>query len=70
MYSEMAYVTNAHTKAEYRNQGVGTALLNRVTHWARENNIELLFLWPRDQCISFYERQEFSMDNVIMELKL
>lgn len=70
MYSEMAYVTNAHTKAEYRNQGVGTALLNRVTHWARENNIELLFLWPRDECISFYERQEFSMDNVIMELKL
>ncbi|NLB20356.1 MAG: GNAT family N-acetyltransferase [Clostridium sp.] len=70
MFSEMAYVTNAHTKAEYRNRGIGTALFKKVTQWARDNKIELLFLWPRNQSLSFYERQEFSMDNVIMELKL
>jgi N-acetylglutamate synthase-like GNAT family acetyltransferase len=66
---EIGYITNVHPKEEYRNKGIGTELLERVIGWAKENKIELLFLWPSKRSIHFYERQGFSMKNEIMELE-
>lgn len=68
--AEIGYVTNVHTSIRYRNQGIGTELLKHAKHWAKENKIELLFVWPSEKSVSFYERQGFSIKNEIMELEL
>ena len=70
LFAEIGYVTNVHTKAEYRNKGIGTELIKKVKQWATENKIELLFVWPSQRAVSFYEREGFSMNNEIMELEL
>lgn len=70
LFAEIGYVTNVHTKAEYRNKGIGTELLKKVKHWAVENQIELLFVWPSEKSVKFYERQGFTNQNEIMELEL
>lgn len=70
LFAEIGYITNVHTKEEYRNKGIGTELLNKVKHWAVENEIELLFLWPSKKSVNYYERQGFSMKNEILELEL
>jgi RimJ/RimL family protein N-acetyltransferase len=70
LFEEIGYVTNVHTKAEFRNKGIGTELLKKVKQWALDNKMELLFVWPSERAISFYERQGFSMQNEIMELEV
>ena len=70
LFAEIGYVTNVHTKAEHRNNGVGTELLKRVKQWAMTNSIELLFVWPSKKSVSFYERQGFSTNNEVMELEI
>lgn len=70
LFAEIGYVTNVHTRAEYRNKGIGTELLLKVKHWAAENKIELLFVWPSEKSVKFYERQGFTNQNEIMELEL
>ncbi len=70
LFAEIGYVTNVHTKVEVRNNGIGTKLLEKVRQWASDNKIELLFIWPSQKSLSFYERQGFSIHNEIMELKL
>jgi len=70
LFEEIGYVTNVHTKAEYRNKGIGTELLKMAKHWVIENKLELLFVWPSEKSVSFYERQGFSIKNEIMELEL
>jgi N-acetylglutamate synthase-like GNAT family acetyltransferase len=51
-------------------EGIGTELLKAVKQWARENRIELLFVWPSEKSVTFYERQGFLVENDIMELEL
>jgi RimJ/RimL family protein N-acetyltransferase len=70
LFAEIGYVTNVHTRSEYRNKGIGTELLKKVKYWAEENQIELLFVWPSEKSVRFYERQGFTNQNDIMELKL
>jgi len=70
LFSEIAYVTNVHTRLEYRDKGIGTELLQNVKRWAAENKIELLFVWPSKKSVNFYERQGFTSNNEIMELEL
>ncbi|MFT9497625.1 GNAT family N-acetyltransferase [Anaerosolibacter sp.] len=70
LFNEIGYVTNVHTRIEYRNQGIGEQLLKKVKEWAIENNIESLFVWPSEKAVSFYERQGFKAENDIMELEL
>lgn len=70
LYAEIGYVTNVHTKDDFRNKGIGSTLLKHVKQWAVDNNIELLFVWPSKRAVSFYEREGFSMENEIMELEL
>jgi len=56
----IGYVTNVYTRPEYRGQGIGAALLEQVTMWATGRDIELLFVWPSDESIGFYERAGFA----------
>lgn len=70
LYDELGYLTNVYTRPEYRDRGIGSALLNRVIEWAREVDLELLVLWPSDRSVRFYERAGFQGENDILELPL
>lgn len=70
LFAEIGYVTNVHTKTKFRNKGIGTELLKKVKQWAINNKIELLFVWPSQRAVTFYERQGFSVNNEIMELEM
>ena len=60
MQDAFGYVTNVHTKAAYRGQGVGSKLLAQVQAWAKEQDLEFLILWPSEESVSFYERAGFA----------
>jgi GNAT superfamily N-acetyltransferase len=56
----LGYVTNVYTRPEHRGRGIGAAMLDRVTSWAAEQQVELLVVWPSDESVGFYERAGFS----------
>jgi GNAT superfamily N-acetyltransferase len=56
----IGYVTNVYTRPEYRGKGIGAALLDQVTTWASGRDVELLFVWPSDESVGFYERAGFA----------
>lgn len=62
LVSEMGYITNVYTTDRRRNEGIGGKLLEHVKEWALSEGIELLFLWPSQRAISFYERHGFGHD--------
>jgi GNAT superfamily N-acetyltransferase len=70
LFAEIGYVTNVHTKEQYRGKGIGSELLAKVKQWSVDNKIELLFLWPSERAVDFYNRQGFDINNEIMELEL
>ena len=53
------YLTNCYVLPDYRNQGIGTELLSAVTNWAKEEQLELLIVWPSDRSCPFYDRAGF-----------
>jgi GNAT superfamily N-acetyltransferase len=55
----LGYVTNVYTRPERRGRGIGMALLEQVTSWATEHDVELLVVWPSDDSVAFYERAGF-----------
>lgn len=55
----IGYLTNVYTRPEHRGGGLGSRVLRAVTAWAREAGIELLFVWPSEDSIPFYERHGF-----------
>ncbi len=65
------YVTNVYTKPEYRNSGVGSALLKKVEEWARQQDLEFLILWPSERSVPFYERAGYlpASDVVVLQLR-
>jgi GNAT superfamily N-acetyltransferase len=67
---QFGYITNNYTKPVYRNQGIGSELIERVKQWARSEDLELLIVYPSDEAVTFYERAGFCSDNDVMELKL
>ena len=64
------YVTNDYTKPEHRNQGIGTLLFEKVIEWAKDNDLELLIVYPSERAVPFYERLGFESENDVMELTL
>lgn len=44
----------------YRNYGIGSAMLNALLAYAREHQINDLFLYAQTQAVSFYEQHEFT----------
>lgn len=66
----IAYLTNVYTKKEYRSKGVGTQILNFIKSDLIKKKCELLFAWPSDNSIAWYQRNGFNEDNEIFECPL
>ena len=66
----IAYLTNVYTKKEYRNKGIGTQILNFIKDDLVKKKCELLFAWPSDNSIAWYQRNGFNGDNEIFECPL
>ena len=65
--NQIAYLTNTYIKPEYRNKEIGTELIKRIALYAEAQNIELIFAWPSERSVPFYERNGFMNENEIME---
>lgn len=70
LHDEIGYVTNVYTRPAYRGQGIGSALLERVVQWAKDRELDVLFVWPSEQAVPFYERAGFRADNEILECQV
>lgn len=66
----IAYLTNVFTLKEYRNQKIGTKLLGNIKKALAEEKCELIFVFPSENSVSFYERNGFSPENEIFECDL
>ena len=66
----IAYLTNVFTRREYRNQGIGTELLTYIKGYLAEQKCELLFVWPSEKSMNWYERNGFCPENEILECVL
>lgn len=66
----IAYLTNVYTKGAYRNKGIGTQLLNHIKNLLTDKKCELLFVWPSDNSVAWYQRNGFNEDNEIFECPL
>jgi GNAT superfamily N-acetyltransferase len=69
-YHRFAYISNVYTRPEYRNQGVGTALMERAKAWGVERGLEMFFLWPSKRSVPFYLRAGFHGDVDSLECPL
>jgi len=66
----MGIITENYTRPNYRNRGIGSRLLNYAIEWSREQDFELLIVYPSKQAVPFYKRAGFSIENEVMELRL
>ena len=57
---QFGYLTDTYTVPEYRNQSLGTKLIQQVIEWAKERDLELLLVWPSERAQSFYVRLGFT----------
>ncbi len=64
------YVTNVYTRPAYRNQGIGSGLMARVIEWAREQDLNELYVSPSDRSVPFYERAGFVAPSDMWQLVL
>ncbi|MBA3376851.1 MAG: GNAT family N-acetyltransferase [Actinobacteria bacterium] len=56
----LGYLTNVYTKPAFRDRGLGGRVLDAATAWARDENIELLVVWPSEESVGFYRRHGFA----------
>ncbi len=68
--SYIAYLTNVHTLSNYRNKGYGTELLSYIKSYLKEKDCELIFVWPSDNSVYWYQKNGFNTENDIMECEL
>ena len=67
---EFGYVTNVYTYPAYRNKGIGARLMEHYQEWARQQNLEMLVLWPSQRAVPFYPRGGFHRPTEAMEYRL
>ena len=70
LHPKWGRLSNVRTAPEYRNKGVGSALMEKVITWAREQEFEELLVCPSERSVTFYQRAGFKTDNDVMELLL
>ncbi len=63
----IAYLTKVFTEKKYRNKKLGTELLNYIKEYLIEQKCELIFVWPSDNSINWYKKNNFSEENEIFE---
>lgn len=66
----ISYLTNVFTRKEYRNQGIGTALLHCIKEYLLAQKCELIFAWPSGNSVNWYARNGFCQENEIFECVL
>ena len=54
-----AYMTNVYTIPEYRNGGVGSKVLSTINNWIKENKYEFVIVWPSDEAINYYKKNDY-----------
>jgi GNAT superfamily N-acetyltransferase len=64
------YMTNVYTLPAYRNQGIGTTLLQQVIAWARVHDVPFLMVSPSARSIPFYRRAGFVEHTEWMQIDL
>ncbi len=67
---QFGYITNNYTKPAYRGQGIGSKLMEYVTQGAKNEDFELLIVYPSEEAVRYYERAGFTSENDVMELEL
>ncbi|RED58518.1 GNAT family N-acetyltransferase [Cohnella lupini] len=65
-----AFMTNVYTHPEYRSQGIGSRILQKLQEWAAEKKYEFIIVWPSDESRNFYGRNGYTLCNDPMELVL
>jgi len=58
----LGYLTNVYTVRKHRNRGLGGRVLEATKEWAREEDVELLVVWPSAESVSFYRQHGFGGD--------
>ena len=58
----IAYLTNVYARPELRGRGIGGRLLRHAQHAAAEDGVELMFVWPGEESVAFYERHGFASE--------
>lgn len=66
----IAYLTSVYTRKEYRNNDIGTKVINFIKEYALSQKCELLFVWPSDHSVPWYVRNGFKNENEIYECVL
>lgn len=66
----IAYLTNVYTKKEFRGKNVGTKLLNHIKQRLIEEKCELIFAWPSEKSVNWYEKNGFYQENEIFQCDL
>lgn len=66
----IAYLTNVHTLKKYRNNGIGTELLQYVINYCKEQRCELIMVYPSDNSVEWYKRNGFSSESEAYECNL
>jgi ribosomal protein S18 acetylase RimI-like enzyme len=61
-------VTNFYVTPEQRDHGVGGALLDEVTRYARDHRLDTLVVWPSERSASLYRRCGFDGPGELLEL--
>jgi GNAT superfamily N-acetyltransferase len=67
---DYGYVTNVYVEAEFRSRGVGGELMRALIRHAREQQLELLIVWPSEESVEFYGRLGFQKSAEALELDL
>ena len=50
--------------------GIGAQMLDHIKSYLIEKRCELLFAWPSDNSVNWYNRNNFSSDNDIVQCLL
>jgi len=67
---QFGYITNVYMRPEYRNQGLGSRLIEHVIAWAKAQELEFIILWPSERSVPYYQREGFVYPHDAMELYL
>lgn len=66
----ISYLTNVYTLKEYRNKKIGTELLTYIKEYLAKEDCELIFVWPSQNSVNWYARNDFKQENEIFECSL
>ncbi|MFE6667403.1 GNAT family N-acetyltransferase [Streptomyces sp. NPDC057697] len=63
----LGYVTNFYVTPEQRNNGLGKALLDEATSYARAHRLDTLIVWPSERSAPLYRRCGFDGPDELLE---